>query len=205
MKKLLFVFALLGLFAFTAQDVALKKKSIDGKIKMLVPKSFRHLNADKEQPASENPLGQFMNRAEPLALFANDDESITLSIQETVEPGSKSRSNKKLEVEKQMGTQRDLETERKFKKASFETYFENVRFLRDEVTTINGNQFIVFEMEAKLAGENSKGEKIVSYRYIYMLYGYKGNSSYSINFSCPLDQKREWQVAAQQMMESVQL
>ena len=205
MKNLLLVAAVFCLFSFTLQNKSLKKRSIDGKIKLLVPKSFDYLNEDEEQPTQQTTLSQFMSRSEPIAIFANDDQSITLMIQETIDPSSQSKSKKQLEVEKNMSTARDLETERGFKKASFQTMFDNVRFLQDEVKKINGRDFIVFEMEGKLSGENGKGEKTVSYRYNYILYGYSGNKSYSINFSAPLDQKQNWQATVEQIMQSVEL
>ncbi|WP_448518078.1 hypothetical protein [Rhodoflexus sp.] len=98
----------------------------------------------------------------------------------------------------------DLPILKSFYKSSIMEMFTNVTMLNEEITTINGRKYAVFEFISEV---RSDPKAIISrpaiVNYTYILYTVIGESVYIVNFTCPSSVRKEWQPIAHAIMKTI--
>lgn len=139
----------------------------------------------------------------PLGIFEDELGDVSISITENIDSLRTAKINYKSEEEKK-NLARDLSIEKSFLVSSYRSYFESMNMLIDTVYEQNGIPMAFLAYESKFSGVNEKNETVVTEQYNYMVYGYRRNRSYLINFSCPLYLKQDWEKTAKEIISSVQ-
>jgi hypothetical protein len=100
----------------------------------------------------------------------------------------------------------DTELAQKFFKAGIGNLYDRVDFIDQGVQVVNKRKFIFFEFESRVNGNKMKeGEQSAVFRYTYIQYLVEKNRAIVFSFSCPRDQKSEWQPTVRAMMKSVKI
>ena len=195
--KQLFVFLFIATVFFSnAQESTLVKTDINGKLKISIPATFKALS-------EQDVVQQYGVARVPEAVY-NDTivDDVVLSIGVRVDSINSTINYKGI---KGSSDSVDLVIEKSFYKAALSGHYAEVKFINDEVTTINNRQFMLFEFTSVLDGKNGKGTSVISKQYNYIAHGFKGKKKFIITFACPLDQQEKWQPIAQEIIKSITL
>lgn len=181
MKK----YGLLFLIFFPALVIGqekMVKHEINDEISYMVPESFVLMT-------SGDRIQRFVSAREPLAMHASQDREINFGVNwnpmEWVDG--------------------DEETIKGFYKASIQSMFDEVNFLQEEITTINGRTFIVFEFVSTLKSENAFSGTKTSKNYSYIQYTSYNNQVLLFNFGCKARLMNEWKSVANAIMQEVEV
>lgn len=189
MRYLAFLFILFIAGAALAQP-KLKKIQISKEIDVLLPTDFSPLPDEgiaRKYPASTKPL----------AVYTSPNGQIDFTVNQK---GSQFRPT-------------DLTMLREFYKASLVERFTKVDFIRQEVTKIKGQEFLVFEFVSTLADERQGSMLAPVQKYSVIQYTIIENDPTTVRdnqllvftFHAPFNMKNDWQEAAREMMTSVNL
>ena len=100
----------------------------------------------------------------------------------------------------------NIELAQKFFKAGIGNLYDRVDSIDQGVHVVNKNKLIFFEFESRVNGNRMKeGEQSAVFRYTYIQYFVEKDKAIVFSFSCPRDQKSEWQPVVRSMMKSVKL
>lgn len=100
----------------------------------------------------------------------------------------------------------DIALVQDFYKASIYNLYTDVELITEEIQTINGRPFVVFEFvgTVKDEGQSFRSNRVVS-KYIYVQYTIYDNNTLVVNFNAPARYKDQWQETARQVMQSIEL
>ncbi|MCC9166712.1 hypothetical protein [Pontibacter harenae] len=159
----------------------LKKTQISKEISVSLPQDFTPMTDDmiaRSYPATTKPL----------AVYTAPSGQIDFSVTQ----------------KRSMFGAGDLDMLREFYKASIMEKFTKVDFIRQEVTKIKGQPFIVFEFVSSLAGEKNSMLKPVQ-KYSIIQYTIKGDQLMIFTLHAPFAMKNDWQPTAREIMDSVKM
>ena len=177
---LLTIFLLGGIFFEAAGQEKLKKQKIDDDVTMNIPTSFIPMNED-------DMWQRVASSRKSLALYTD--------LNRLVEFG----------VNRSYSVWRDGDYQMMFDvyKSSILELFDEVILIREEITTIKKQQFVVFEFVSKI--NSDEGSSVPVVRYYYLQYTVHNGQTIVFSFSCPEFQKEEWGNTANLIMNSVVL
>lgn len=100
----------------------------------------------------------------------------------------------------------NIEMSRKFFKAGIYNLYDRVEIIEEGVTEIHKKEYIFFEFDSRINGEaRSMGDKDSILRYNYVLYLVEKKRTLVVTFSCPGQQKEDWQQTAHAIMHSLKI
>lgn len=189
MRYLAFLVIILMAGAALAQT-KLKKFQISKEIEVQLPNDFNPLPDDgiaQEYPTSTKPL----------AVYSSPNGQVDFSV---LQKGSQFRPQ-------------DLNMLREFYKASLLEMFTKVDFIREEVTKVNGQEFLVFEFVSSLADERQFGMLAPVQKYSIVQYTIiendpktvRDNQLISFTFHVPFVMKNKWQGTGKEVMNSIKI
>lgn len=160
----------------------LKKVNITKEISILLPKDFTPMTDDaiaREYPATTKPL----------AVYTSTDGNIDFSV-------TQKRSTFR---------EKDLDMLREFYKANLVETFTNIDFIRQEVTEIKDQKFIVFEFVSRLADTRGASHLKPVQQYSIIQYTIIGNQLHIFTLHVPFQMKNQWQETSREIMNSVKI
>ncbi|MDX1628674.1 MAG: hypothetical protein R3345_08240 [Fulvivirga sp.] len=177
MPKIICTLSLFVFFQLGAQD--LQKTKIGEDITVMLPESFF--------PMSNSDLAQrYPSVRKPIGAFTTSSRMVDFSV--------------KISATRWRDT--DKEIARDFFKASLINMYDRIEFLKEEIKTINKKDFIVFEFESRIHGD----EHLDPVRkYVYIQYLLINGKTIVFTFNCPIQMKEEWQKTVEEIMESVKV
>jgi hypothetical protein len=165
---------------FTAPKLV--KTNVNKQISVAIPKDFTVM-------PDEGIAQKYPAQRKPLAVYTSPNGQVDLAVSQR--PASFSKS--------------DLAMAKNFYKASLLSMYSDVEFIREEVTTINKQEFIVFEFVSTVKDERKLSTLAPIKRYTIVQYTIIGNQLTVFTFNAPFILKRDWQETAQQVMASVKV
>lgn len=181
MSKLLLI---VGIVAFSGlQQEKLVKTKVGDHITVSLPQSFF--------PMSNSDLAQrYPSVRQPIGAYTNNDRLVDFSIKESATQWRAS----------------DIKIANDFFKASLVNLYDRVKFLKEEIVTIDDKQFMAFEMETRINGDQySLDKKDPVRQYVYIQYLLINGKTIVFTFTCPLHMKQMWQESAQDVMQSLKV
>ncbi|MBD1396582.1 hypothetical protein H9Q13_05340 [Pontibacter sp. JH31] len=163
-------------------DTKLKKTQITKEVSLLLPRDFTPMPDDgiaRKYPAANKPV----------AVYTSPNGQVDFSM-------TQKRS--------QFGAQ-DLHMLREIYKANLLERFTKVDFIRDEVTNINGRDYIVFEFVSVMADERKATNLAPVQKYSIMQYTIQGNQLMVFSMHLPFVMKNDWQDPAREIMGSIKI
>ncbi|MBR0571954.1 hypothetical protein KB205_15060 [Microvirga sp. STS03] len=160
----------------------LKKINLTKEISILLPKDFMPMSDDdiaREYPATTRPVAAYTSPD------GNIDFNLTLK-----------RSTFHAE---------DLDMLREFYKANLVETFTNIDFIRQEVTEVKGQKFIVFEFVSRLADTRGASNLRPVQKYSIIQYTIVGRQLQIYTLHIPFQLKNDWQDTAREIMGSVKI
>jgi len=122
-------------------------------------------------------------------MFADETQEVTLGINYNI----------------MQWTESDTDLIYGFYKASINNLFDEIEFIQDQTTTINGRKFLVFEFIGTIKNDNQFSSRSLSKNYSYIVYTSWKDQVLLFNFSCKARLKNEWESTARQIMESIKI
>jgi hypothetical protein len=181
MRYLAFL-AIIFIAGVALADTKLKKTQITKEVSIMLPRDFAPLPDDgiaRKYPAANRPV----------AVYSSPNGQVDFSM-------TQKRS--------QFGPQ-DLKMLRDVYKANLMERFTKVDFIRDEVATINGREYIVFEFVSVMADERNASRQAPVQKYSMMQYTIQGNQLMVFSMHMPFVMKSNWQDTAREVMGSVKI
>lgn len=181
MSKILILLCFIPALAF-AQGKLVKTKVTEG-ITVSLPENF--------YPMSENDLARrYPSVRKPVGAWTNESRMVDFSIN----------------ISATQWREQDAEIAKEFFKASLVNLYDRVNFIQEDVRTINKRNFIVFEFESRIEGDQfSLDKKDPVRRYTYIQYLIIKGRTLVFTFSSPSQMKDEWQEVAASVMESIKV
>ena len=140
-------------------------------------------------PMSESDMWQRMTSyRKSIALFTDMNRVVELGVNRSYSVWQKGDYDMMLEVYK----------------SSILQLYDEVEFIKEEVTVIKKQPFVVFEFVSRMYPDESLGSGAIN-KYTYIQYTVHDQQTLVFNFNCPLFKKDIWQPVANQMMRSVVL
>ncbi len=100
----------------------------------------------------------------------------------------------------------DIDMAKNFFRAGVYNLFDKVTMIREEVQTVNGKQFIVFEFDSRINGDPSSLEaRQPVRRYNYVQYLLINGKTIVFSFNCHARIKEQWQQAVAEIMTSIKV
>jgi len=181
-RRMLLVFST-GLLVSFAHPGGLVKTRIDKSVTVYLPKIFSEMTP-------EDLIQRFPSVRSPLGAYTDPDRLADFSVNLSATQWPKS----------------DLAFVKSFFKSSILNLYDRVEFLQEEIKTINGKSFIVFEFNSRVNPDSknlSTQDALLKYNYIMYHIGAKRTLVFS--FGCTKDVQEEWQPVAAQIMQSVRV
>ena len=100
----------------------------------------------------------------------------------------------------------DVEIARKFFKAGVVNMFDGVEMINEGTQLVNGKEFIFFEFESRVRGDQSKvdlRDPVLNYTYIQYLV--QSGRTLVFSFTCPRRIREDWQSTAHKMMKGIKV
>lgn len=176
MVKRYFIFLVLP-FLLAFAPPKLKKITITKEVALSVPEDFVVMpdqGIAREYPAARKPL----------AVFTSPSGQVDISVNQ--------RAN--------TFPDNDLDMLKPFYKASIQRMFTEVQFLREEIQTINGRKFLVFEIVSTLRDERQTSNLAPVRKYTIIQYTFVKDQMYIFSLNAPVQLQKEWQPTAQAIM-----
>lgn len=171
---------LLALASFTAPKLV--KTQISKQITISLPKDFTVM-------PDEGIAQKYPAQRKPLAVYTSPNGQVDVAVSQR--PASFRKS--------------DMAMLKEFYKASILGMYSDVEFIREEMATINKQDFIVFEFVSTVKDERRSSTMAPIKRYTIAQYTIIGNQLTIFTFNVPFLLKRDWQETAQQVMASVKV
>lgn len=156
--------------------------TIDKTIQMKIPDYFINMS-------DQDRMKQIASSKVPLAMFSNQEQDVTLGVNYNVMQWGKE----------------DTKLIFDFYKASFQSLFDEITFIQEDVRKINGREFIVFEFVGTIIDDNAFSSKKPQKNYTYIQYTSWKDQILLFNFSCRERLKNQWEGIAKEVMESVKI
>ncbi len=100
----------------------------------------------------------------------------------------------------------DIDIAQKFFKSGLRNLYDRVDFISEGTQLLHKKKFIFFEFESRINGDRRKqGSQDPIMKYTFIQYLVQPNRTLVFTFSCPKDQKEEWQETAKEIMKSVRV
>ncbi|MBS1491224.1 MAG: hypothetical protein JSS93_11915 [Bacteroidetes bacterium] len=100
----------------------------------------------------------------------------------------------------------DMEVAAKFFKSNIYNLYDRVDMISSGIQTVNKKKFIFYEFESRVNGNKMKeSERMPIYRYSFVQYYVGNDRTLVFTFSCPKDQREDWQATAHAVMKSVRV
>ncbi len=160
----------------------LKKVQLSKEISAALPQDFRLLTDDEIARKYPAPV-------KPVAVYTSPDTQVDFSV--TQKPS-------------QFGPQ-DLAMLLDFYKANLLETFTKVEFARQEVSQVNGKDFIVFEFTSTLADTRAGSNLPPVHKYSFIQYTIQGDQLLIVTLHMPATLKSKWQSTARSIMASVKM
>jgi hypothetical protein len=181
MRYLAFL-AIILIAGATLADAKLKKTHITKELSVMLPRDFSPLPDDgiaRKYPAATRPL----------AVYTSPNGQVDFSV-----------TQKKTPFRAQ-----DLPMLREFYKANLLERFTKVDFIREEVATIKGKDYIVFEFVSVMADERKASNLAPVQKYSIMQYTIQGDQLMVFSLHLPFAMKNDWQDKAREIMGSINI
>ncbi|MGK7390050.1 MAG: hypothetical protein ACNS60_06855 [Candidatus Cyclobacteriaceae bacterium M2_1C_046] len=164
-------------------DVKLKKTKVADGITVLLPAEFF--------PMTPEDLAQrYPSVRKPIAAYTNEERMVDFSVNQSA---TQWRDG-------------DIEIAKGFIKASISNMFDKVKVHQEDVREINGETFIIFELETRINGDRLGLETTEpAVKYSYLQYLIKNGQMYVFSFHAPLRYIQTWQPIASEVMNSVKI
>ena len=175
----------LAFFLITGVALAqprLRKVQLSKEISALLPQDFSLLPDDGIARKYPAPI-------KPLAVYSSPNGQVDFSV--TQKP-SQFRAQ-------------DLKMLLAFYKANLLETFTKVDFIRQEITQVNGKDYIVFEFVSTLADQRAGSSLAPVQRYSIIEYTIQGDQLLIFTLHTPLNMKNDWQNTAREIMASVKV
>lgn len=181
MSKLM-IFLSLILWTSPVQDKMVKTKVTDN-ITISLPQNFYAM--------SEQDIAQrYPSVRKPIGAYTNDARLVDLSVN----------------VSATRWREQDVEMAKDFFKASLFNLYDKVDLIQEDIKTINKKQFIVFEFESRINGDQFSLDKKNPVRtYTYIQYLIMKGKTIVFSFNCPIHLKDKWQPVAPEIMNSIKV
>lgn len=100
----------------------------------------------------------------------------------------------------------DTHLARLFFKSSLENLFDAVDMIHEGIHEVNGKQYIFFEFEYKIAGQQGQlGLEDAVINYSYLQYLIEPDKTLVFAFSCPRHLRPQWEETADKIMNSLRI
>ena len=100
----------------------------------------------------------------------------------------------------------DYEISQKFFKSGIYNLYDKVEMIQEGIYKIHKKQFIYFEFVSRTNGDKRElGSSDPILKYTYIQYLLEPGRTLVFTFSCPKDQKAQWQEAAHEVMKSIHM
>ena len=180
-----YFFSLIALFLILSsfQQVKYVKTKVNDDITLSLPHEFSLMT---QEELSRN----YLSAKEPLAAYTDFSRTVNLGINIAY-----SRWNPE-----------DLEIMNSFYKSNIMQLYDEVHFIREEITEINGKKFAVFEFVSSVSDEEgtSVSQRTIS-KYVRIQYTIVNSKTLLLNFSCPARQQDKWAPIAEEILGSVKI
>ena len=177
---LLLLIPLLGL-----EGEKLVKTRISDNISIMLPKDFKPMNEFDQQD-------RMYSYRKAMAVYTSPDRLVEFGANRSFTQWAAS----------------DIELAQDFYKSTILSLYDEVEFITNEVQTIDGRKFAVFEF----VGEVRDGyrtdfvvSKKVLKKYVYIQYTIYQKNSLVFNFTSPALRKGQWQATARKIMHSIKI
>ncbi|UII29197.1 hypothetical protein LVD15_12455 [Fulvivirga maritima] len=175
---LLIMFPLL----LSAQEKMVKTK-VNDNITAKLPENFYPMSAD-------DIAQRYPSVRKPLAAYTDDSRYVGFSIN--------------ISATQWMPT--DAAIAKDFFKASLFNLYDKVEVISEGIKEINGREFIYFEFDSQVNGEqHSFTNEGPMRKYAYVQYLIVRGKTIVFSFNCPLQLKAKWQQAAGEIMNSLKV
>lgn len=174
---------LLSHTALSQDGLKLKRTKVSDHISMLI--------ADEFYPTTDSDLAQRAPSVrQPIAAYTTQSRVVDLSVK----------------ISATQWREKDVALAKDFFKASLFNLYNKVDLIQDEIRSINGQNFIVFEADATIFGDpGTPGKEQPIRNYIYAQYYIRDGKTLVFTFVCPARLKPEWQLSVEKMMNSVKI
>jgi hypothetical protein len=180
MNRLWVIFIVL-FFGFSA--VKLVKTKLSDGITVSLPPNFYPMTPDdiaQRFPSVRAPLGAYTNQDRVVDFSAN--------ISATQWPDA------------------DLEVARQFFKAGLMNLYDKVDIIEEGIHVVGKKKYIFFEFESYVKGSKRQlGNEDPVLKYTYIQYLVQPKKTLVFTFSCPKEQREDWQETARLIMKSVKV
>ena len=175
------IISLFLLFGFS--PVKLVKTKIADGITVSLPADFYAMPPD-------DVAQRFPSVRAPLGAYTNPDRVIDFSVN----------------VSATQWPDADLEIARQFFKSGLMNLYDKVEVIEEGIHEVNKKKYIFFEFESYVRGNKRQlGDEDPILKYTYIQYLVQPKRTLVFTFSCPKDQRQDWQEATRQMMKSVKV
>ncbi len=187
MRVLRYLFAVAAVVLFisasNAQEISLQKIKVNNDLRLALPEDF--------VPMTEQDIAaKFISYRDPIALYTSPDRTVDFGVNLSV-------THWKPE---------DIEIMKEFYENSIRTLYSDVKFIKQEIQTINDITYAVFEFESFVEGEsNAVNQTSAISKYTLIHYAIVNNKTILFNFTSPLREKEKWQPVAHQIMNSIKI
>lgn len=155
---------------------------VDDGISLKIPESFINMS-------QEDRFAKFASSKVPLAMYTSEQRNVDLGINDN----------------NMQWTKDDTQVVYGFYKASLQNLFDEIKFIQDTITTLNGREFIIFEFESVVKDDNTFSNKKAIKNYTYIQYTSYNDQVLLFNFGCKARFKNEWEGVARDIMQSVRV
>ena len=94
----------------------------------------------------------------------------------------------------------------KIYKSSIQRLYSKVDFLKEDIRTVNGRDFMYFEFVSTVADSRRTGSQLAAIkRYQAVQYAIEGQQLYVFTFVAPAEEQAQWQPTAQAVMNAIVL
>ena len=162
-----------------------------GFVKTKVSKNIRLLLPEEFQPMTEQDFNEkIVTPRQSIALYTNSERRVDFGINQSSTSWDDS----------------DFDLMRDFYKSSMMSLFSEIDFLREDVETINGRKFAIFEFLSLIRdqGNRSSTGRVIR-KYNYIQYTLVDNKTLVFNFSAPAVERNAWSGRVRTIMSSVKI
>lgn len=171
------------LIGFSAETHRLVKTKISSDISVSLPKELMAM--DPEDIALRHPSVR-----KPIAAYSDQDRMVDFSIK----------------ISATQWPDANIEMSKKFFKAGIYNLYDRVEMIDEGITEIRKKEYIFFEFDSRINGEaRALGDYDAILKYTYVLYLVEKKRTLVVTFSCPDQQKENWQETAHEIMQSLKI
>ena len=175
------IFFLFLIFGFT--PVKLVKTKIADGITVSLPGDFYAMPPD-------DVAQRFPSVRAPLGAYTNQDRVVDFSVN----------------ISATQWPDADLEIARQFFKSGLMNLYDKVDVIEEGIHVVNKKKYIFFEFESYVRGNKRQlGDEDPILKYTYIQYLVQPRRTLVFTFSCPKDQRQDWQETARQIMKTVKV